>query len=89
VFGRKGAWIGAGAVDLQIADKQYIGIVSQIDIVAFLFRNNDGVLLRERLSTPIAQVVGQTDELVSLSCFSLLHNVQFVNFPEKLIFYNS
>lgn len=70
VYGAPGGWIGAGNSELIIGSKQYIGIVSVLDLVAYLFPIPNpwtaGGSLAERLKAPVTSALGSTNESLSL-----------------------
>jgi predicted transcriptional regulator len=78
VFGQPGSWLGAGGDNIVIGGKQYIGIVSVLDLVACVFRNssttsfgiNEKALvtteLMKVLGWPVSSAIGSTDESLSL-----------------------
>ena len=78
VFGQPGSWLGAGGDNIIVGGKQYIGIVSILDLVACVFRNsstagfgvNDTALvtteLMKVLGWPVSSAIGSTDESLSM-----------------------
>ncbi|KAJ1457594.1 hypothetical protein M885DRAFT_562941 [Pelagophyceae sp. CCMP2097] len=73
VYGAAGAWVGAGGVDLAVGPKQYIGIVSVLDLVAHVFRASgylgthvDEARLAAALQDPVVQALGESNESLSL-----------------------
>eukprot|EP00040_Diaphanoeca_grandis_P037208 m.241380 g.241380 ORF g.241380 m.241380 type:complete len:339 (+) comp33773_c2_seq1:215-1231(+) len=76
VYGDKGGWIGSGGVDVVIGNKQYIGVVSVLDIVVYLLNHSqttapdstdvDAARLTKALSQPITAVIGSTNESLTL-----------------------
>lgn len=62
VYGRQGSWLGSGGVDLVSNHKQYIGIVSIIDILIFILNGNPENILNHR----IVDAIGSTLESRSL-----------------------
>ncbi|KAJ3087224.1 hypothetical protein HK102_011558 [Quaeritorhiza haematococci] len=80
VFGQKGRWIGAGlSTDAFTKDKQYIGLISILDIVIYLtnvsiqndehevpFRGGNPVRYQSLDSIRVIEVVGESDESQSL-----------------------
>ncbi|KAI9140654.1 hypothetical protein BKA69DRAFT_1125562 [Paraphysoderma sedebokerense] len=78
VFGEAGRWIGAGGVNA-VADegKQYIGIVSLLDVVMWLVtveskeierneRVSDETIQRYLNETTVRNIIGESDESLSL-----------------------
>jgi hypothetical protein len=63
VYGRPGSWLGSGGVNLISHNKQYIGIASILDILAFL---QSGADLNQRLHHRIVEVIGSTNESMTL-----------------------
>ena len=74
VYGRPGSWVGAGGVDIIVNDKQYIGIISILDLVSYVFLSStspetasvDEAKLLRALQRPVSSAVGSTDESLSL-----------------------
>jgi CBS domain-containing protein len=69
VFGRAGSWAGAGGVDVIVGEKQFIGIVSILDIIMFTMGQCpelDEASLVAALEQPVSSAIGSTDESLSL-----------------------
>jgi hypothetical protein len=69
VFGTPGSWAGAGGAELIINGKQYIGIVSVLDLVSSILQNApyfDQGSVQNALTRPVSSVIGATDESLSL-----------------------
>jgi CBS domain-containing protein len=78
VFGAPGSWAGAGGDDIVVGNKQYIGIISVLDLVAYIFRNSSATSSSEDPSAqetmemqrvlvrPISSAIGSTDESLSI-----------------------
>ncbi len=62
IYGTKGCWLGSGGVDLVSNHRQYIGIVSIIDIIIFILKNDPESVLNCR----IVEAIGSTNESLSL-----------------------
>jgi hypothetical protein len=62
VYGTQGSWLGSGGVDLVSNHRQYIGIVSMMDLLSFILRGNPETVLNQR----IVEAVGSTSESLSL-----------------------
>lgn len=60
VYGPANGFIGAGGVELICGDRQYIGIVSVIDILAFSLKHED------YLKRKVSEVIGSTNESLTL-----------------------
>jgi hypothetical protein len=68
VFGTPGEWTGAGGSELIIDGKQYIGIVSVLDLVSSILRTYfDQGSVQNALERPVSSVIGATDESLTLS----------------------
>ena len=63
VYGAPHHWIGAGFVEMIADGKQYIGLVSIVDILSYLSVSGD---VATRLQHPIVSVVGSTSESQTL-----------------------
>lgn len=63
VFGQPHHWVGAGSVELISQGKQYIGIVSVVDILNFIFSSEDCM---HQLNSPIVNALGSSIESLSL-----------------------
>jgi CBS domain-containing protein len=62
VYGTQGSWLGSGGVDLVSNHRQYIGIVSMMDLLAYILRGNPETVLNQR----IVEAVGSTSESLTL-----------------------
>jgi len=62
VYGTQGSWLGSGGVDLVSNHRQYIGIVSIVDLLAFILHGNPENVLNRR----IVETIGSTNESLSL-----------------------
>jgi hypothetical protein len=62
VYGAQGSWLGSGGVDLVSNHRQYIGIVSMIDLLIFILNGNPETVLNHR----IVDAIGSTNESRSL-----------------------
>jgi hypothetical protein len=62
VYGSQGSWLGSGGVDLVSNHRQYIGIVSMIDLLIFILNGNPETILTHR----IVDAIGSTNESRSL-----------------------
>lgn len=63
VYGAPHHWIGAGFVEMIADGKQYIGLVSTVDILSYLSVGGD---VTTRLQHPIVSVIGSTSESQTL-----------------------
>jgi CBS domain-containing protein len=75
VFSTPGSWTGAGGAELIVGGKQYIGIVSVLDLVAFIFRNSASsseppatqeASVHNAITRPVSAAIGCTEESLSL-----------------------
>jgi len=68
VFDAPGRWVDSGGNEVIVGNKQYIGIVSIVDLVTYTFREGTTALNEENsvLSRPLSSAIGSTDESLSM-----------------------
>ncbi|KAJ3177222.1 hypothetical protein HK101_010309 [Irineochytrium annulatum] len=66
VYGKKGHWLGAGETMICTKEKQYIGLVTVLDIILHLSDPAHLAPNRDPLTTPISTLIGASDEGRSL-----------------------
>lgn len=62
VYGIQGSWLGSGGINLISNHRQYIGIVSILDILIFILKGNPETVLNHR----IVDAIGSSNESLSL-----------------------
>ena len=73
VFGSPGSWLGAGGTEIVVGDKQYIGIISVLDLVVFIMYSVSGSMtdaqadanIQRAQARPVFEAFGSTDESLS------------------------
>jgi CBS domain-containing protein len=63
IYGTPGSWLGSGGVQIVSGGKQYIALVSTVDLLAFISQNGN---IQNALTLPVIQAVGSTNESQSL-----------------------
>ena len=63
VYGAPGSWLGSGGVTLVSSQKQYIGVVSIVDLLSFILSGGDA---EERITSRVVLAIGSTQESMSL-----------------------
>jgi CBS domain-containing protein len=68
IFDAPGRWVDAGGNEVIVGNKQYIGIVSVLDIITYAFRECTTALNEANsvLSRPVSSAIGSTDESLSI-----------------------
>lgn len=66
VFGARNGWIGSGLVNVVVQDKQFIGIISLMDLVTFVTLPGEDNDVATRLLCPVSAALGSTKESLSL-----------------------
>jgi predicted transcriptional regulator len=66
VYGQPNRWIGAGFVELFVNGKQYIGLVSLMDILNYMYQTLDPIEIEQRMGQEITHAIGSTNESMTL-----------------------
>lgn len=69
VYSAPGSWVGAGGAEIVIGNKQFIGIISVLDLIAYIFResaSDDSTQHETELQSPVSSAIGSTDESLSI-----------------------
>jgi CBS domain-containing protein len=62
VYGEPHGWIGSGFVNLVVNDKQYIGLVTIMDIFHYIYQTLNAPEIEQRMQSPVVNAVGSTIE---------------------------
>mmetsp|Transcript_57919 Transcript_57919/g.131245 ORF Transcript_57919/g.131245 Transcript_57919/m.131245 type:complete len:259 (+) Transcript_57919:505-1281(+) len=72
VFCTPGSWAGAGGTDVTVGRKQYIGIVSVLDLISYVVKNSRpsfgevNPFVQNALARPVSSAIGSTNESLSI-----------------------
>jgi CBS domain-containing protein len=69
VFDAPDSWVDADRAEIVVKNKQYIGIISVLDLVVYIFRNSSETNPSEDasvLARPVSSAIGSTEESLSV-----------------------